>query len=171
MQIHPKTAELIAAVIYPLPQDIQIALSCCSTIANILTNDIQPKMDADGIEWDALNEYHYGFGELIADCAKAKAAGVLENRHIKKIIADCWNFPYIGYDLIQYCKETKILEEANSDELVVLVKQAIIDLPKAVAELKQGKEKAIGAIVGAVMKKQKANPADIQKIIKSELGL
>jgi aspartyl-tRNA(Asn)/glutamyl-tRNA(Gln) amidotransferase subunit B len=168
-EIHPKFLQLISAVLLP-PKNKQAALDGTSIIANLLLNEIQPKLDAESTSWDELELYHYGFKDLIADCAKGQVAGVLENRHVKKIISDCWS-KYPGYDLIQYCRETKLLEEAGGNELLALVKQAIIDLPKAVEELKQGKEKAIGAIVGSVMKKQKANPVEIQNLIKAELGL
>lgn len=166
--IHPNFIALVSAVLAQ-PKNKQAIIDGTSIIANIMMNEIQPRLDAEGSSWANINDYHFGFNELIADCAKAQVAGVLENRHIKKIINDCWNYPYIGYDLIQYCRETKLLEEAGSDELLVLVKQAIIDLPKAVEELKQGKEKAIGALVGSVMKKRKANPIEIQTLIKTEL--
>ena len=165
--IHPKLISLITACLYP-PKDVPATIGI---IANIIMNDIQSKIDNDGISWGEMDDYHPDFNILLADCALAQSAGVLENRHVKKIINDCWNYPYVGYDLIQYCRETKILEEAGGDVLLELVKQALLDNPKAAEELKQGKEKAIGALVGSVMKKQKANPAEIQKLIKSELGL
>jgi aspartyl-tRNA(Asn)/glutamyl-tRNA(Gln) amidotransferase subunit B len=51
------------------------------------------------------------------------------------------------------------------------VKQAIDANPKAARDVKNGKEKAIGALVGFVMKKSKgrANPAVLNKIIKKTL--
>jgi len=165
--VHPKFLALIEACLTP-PKDIPATVGI---IANLITNDIQSKIDNDGISWGEMKDYHPDFTELLADCAKAQSAGVLENRHVKKIINDCWNYPYIGYDLIQYCRETKILEEAGGDVLLGLVKQALLDNPKAVEELKNGKDKAIGALVGAVMKKQKANPVEIQNLIKAEIGI
>ena len=167
---NPKMLRLISTCLMP-PTDMQTVRSGTAIIANLMMNEIQYRLDADSISWSDIDEYHFGFKELIADCAKAQAAGVLENRHVKKIINDCWNYPYVGYDLIQYCRETKILDEAGGDALLELVKQAIIDNPKAVSELLSGKEKAIGALVGSVMKKQKANPIEIQSLVKTELGI
>jgi Asp-tRNA(Asn)/Glu-tRNA(Gln) amidotransferase B subunit len=169
-KINPKMLGLISTCLLP-PKDIQTVVTGIAIIANLMMNEIQPKLDADSISWVEMNEYHTGFKELLADCAKAQASGILENRHVKQIINDCWHYPYIGYDLIQYCQETKILDEADGYELLKLVKQAIIDNPKAVTELLSGKEKAIGALVGSVMKKQKANPVEIQSLIKTELGI
>jgi aspartyl-tRNA(Asn)/glutamyl-tRNA(Gln) amidotransferase subunit B len=61
-----------------------------------------------------------------------------------------------------------------SDEGAVLewVRQALAANPQAVADLKSGKGKAVGALVGAVMKfsKGKANPALVNKMIEQEVA-
>ena len=52
-----------------------------------------------------------------------------------------------------------------------MVEKAMTENLQAVADLKEGKEKAIGALVGQVMKlsKGKANPSAVQKIIRGRL--
>ncbi len=52
-----------------------------------------------------------------------------------------------------------------------MVEKAMAENPQAVADLKEGKEKAIGALVGQIMKlsKGKANPSAVQGIIRSKL--
>ncbi len=56
-----------------------------------------------------------------------------------------------------------------SDEgaIVAICKEAVAESPKIVEEYKAGKERAIGAIVGLVMKKSKgkANPQMVNKIL------
>jgi len=51
-----------------------------------------------------------------------------------------------------------------------LLKQVIAENPKAAEEVKNGEMKVIGFLVGQVMKasKGKANPAEVQKIIRKE---
>jgi aspartyl-tRNA(Asn)/glutamyl-tRNA(Gln) amidotransferase subunit B len=60
-----------------------------------------------------------------------------------------------------------------SDELAIIkmCQEAIDESPKAVAEFKLGKERAVGAIVGLVMKKSKgqANPKVVNKILLEKL--
>jgi Asp-tRNA(Asn)/Glu-tRNA(Gln) amidotransferase B subunit len=166
-QFHPKYLKLIFTCLLPVENTQEYSRN----LANMMMNIVQPKLDAEDTSWDELDYYHYDYSYLMSSCAKAQASGALESRHVKKILDDCFNFPYVGYDLIQYCRETKILEEASGDDLLPLVRQAIINNPKAVEELKSGKEKAIGALVGAIMKQQKSSPVEIQKLIKAELGL
>jgi len=50
--------------------------------------------------------------------------------------------------------------------------EAIAEMPKAVEEYKGGKERAIGSIVGLVMKKSqgKANPQIVNEILKKKLS-
>ena len=56
-------------------------------------------------------------------------------------------------------------------DLETLVKQAMSENPKAMEDLRAGKMKAGGAIVGAVMKKAagKADPAKVQEVLQKIL--
>ena len=75
------------------------------------------------------------------------------------------------------CDPEKYVEEhglkMNNDaaELEAIVKEAIAKSPKAVEDYKNGKEKALGAIVGQVMKasKGKANPQTVNALIRELL--
>lgn len=139
------------------------------TVANILLNEVLPRLDAEGTKIEEIEEQHYGMTELVKECAQLATFGLLQSRHVKKILADCWKTPYVGYSVVQYLRETKLLEEASGNELLQAVQAAMAANPKAVAEFKGGKDKAIGAIVGAVMKKIKADPSAIQALIKGEV--
>jgi len=59
----------------------------------------------------------------------------------------------------------------NADEILSIVKRAIQNNPQSVADYKAGKDKAMGFLVGQVMKesKGKANPAMVNKAVKEEL--
>lgn len=61
----------------------------------------------------------------------------------------------------------------DSDELEAIVEQALEANPKAVEELKGGKDKAIGAIIGFVMKQTqgRADGGEVTKIVRAKLGL
>ena len=62
---------------------------------------------------------------------------------------------------------------ADASALEAVVRKAIEANPKAVEDMRVGKEKAKAAIVGFVMKETKgqANPAMINTLIQKELGL
>jgi aspartyl-tRNA(Asn)/glutamyl-tRNA(Gln) amidotransferase subunit B len=68
--------------------------------------------------------------------------------------------------------ETKGLGRADSSELEALVDRAIADNPDAVEKINAGKDQAIGAIIGAVMRETKgrADGGEVQRMIRERLG-
>jgi aspartyl-tRNA(Asn)/glutamyl-tRNA(Gln) amidotransferase subunit B len=72
-----------------------------------------------------------------------------------------------------YAKEMNLLQVSNEDEIASIV-ETVLNLPEsvqAVADIQSGQGKAIGFLVGLVMKhsKGKANPGLAQKIIRDKL--
>jgi aspartyl-tRNA(Asn)/glutamyl-tRNA(Gln) amidotransferase subunit B len=65
------------------------------------------------------------------------------------------------------------LGASDSGELEAIVEQAIGDQPDAAAKVKAGEGKAIGAIVGAVMRETrgKADGGEVTRLIRAKLGL
>jgi aspartyl-tRNA(Asn)/glutamyl-tRNA(Gln) amidotransferase subunit B len=64
------------------------------------------------------------------------------------------------------------LAKAGGDELEQIVDKALADNADAVEKIKGGNQKAIGAIVGAVMKatKGRADGGEVQRLIQERLG-
>ena len=69
--------------------------------------------------------------------------------------------------------EERSLATAGGDELGSIVDAALEANPKAVEQLKGGKEKAIGAIVGFVMRETKgrADGGEVGRLIREQLGV
>ncbi len=74
-------------------------------------------------------------------------------------------------DPVKYVADNNMSTKADSGQLLEVVKKAIEANPKAVEDVKNGKQKAIGAIVGFVMKemKGKCDPGEVNKLIAEEL--
>jgi aspartyl-tRNA(Asn)/glutamyl-tRNA(Gln) amidotransferase subunit B len=68
--------------------------------------------------------------------------------------------------------EARGLGAADSGELEAIVEQAIADNPDAVEKIRAGKQQAIGAIVGAVMRETKgrADGGEVQRLVRERLG-
>jgi len=60
----------------------------------------------------------------------------------------------------------------DTKEIEAIVDKVIADNPKPVADYKGGNKKAIGALVGQVMKasRGKANPQAVNKLLAEKLG-
>jgi aspartyl-tRNA(Asn)/glutamyl-tRNA(Gln) amidotransferase subunit B len=68
--------------------------------------------------------------------------------------------------------ESQGLARAGEDELAGIVERAIAEQADAVEKVRQGNEKAIGAIMGAVMRETKgrADGAEVQRMIRERIG-
>jgi aspartyl-tRNA(Asn)/glutamyl-tRNA(Gln) amidotransferase subunit B len=68
--------------------------------------------------------------------------------------------------------ESRGLGRAGGDELDAIVDRAIADNEAAVEKIREGKDQAIGAIVGAVMRETKgrADGGEVQRMIRERLG-
>ena len=69
--------------------------------------------------------------------------------------------------------EQRSLGMAGADELEGIVERALEANPRAVEELRGGKQKAVGAIVGFVMRETKgrADGGEVNRLIREKLGL
>ncbi len=75
-------------------------------------------------------------------------------------------------DPVEYAEKNNLIIKTDTGALAETVKKAIEANPKAVADMKAGKKKAMGAIVGFVMKemKGKCDPAEVNKLVMDELA-
>ena len=69
-------------------------------------------------------------------------------------------------------KEKDLLQVSDEGELVLIVEKVLSENAKAAEDVRNGEMKAIGFLVGQVMKASagKANPAIVQQLIKKQLG-
>ncbi|MDB5161111.1 MAG: glutamyl-tRNA amidotransferase [Candidatus Saccharibacteria bacterium] len=78
-----------------------------------------------------------------------------------------------GADLVEYAKSKDMLQVSDEGEIENIVRKVLADNPKAAEDVKSGEAKAIGFLVGQVMKESqgKANPGLAQQIVKKILGV
>ena len=134
-------------------------------VAELLINVISPKLEEEETEFDKIEDYHYGITEIMVGCAIGLELGVLRYHHVKKIINDCWSFPYVGYGIIQYLTETNLLDELVGAALDLVIDKIIIDNVSICAKIRAGNDKAIGALVGQILKQHKADPATVKDLL------
>jgi aspartyl-tRNA(Asn)/glutamyl-tRNA(Gln) amidotransferase subunit B len=68
--------------------------------------------------------------------------------------------------------EEEGLASAGGDELEAIVERAMAEQADAVEKIKQGNDKAVGAIMGAVMRETKgrADGGEVQRMINERIG-
>ncbi|MFZ1301955.1 MAG: Asp-tRNA(Asn)/Glu-tRNA(Gln) amidotransferase subunit GatB [Candidatus Microsaccharimonas sp.] len=106
--------------------------------------------------------------------AQLVAGDKLSSTGAKEIFLDFFNDSYELKTALEIAEAKNLIQESNEDAIISIVQEVLADPASAqsVADIKAGQEKAIGFLVGQVMKKSqgKANPALAQKLIRQQLG-
>jgi aspartyl-tRNA(Asn)/glutamyl-tRNA(Gln) amidotransferase subunit B len=98
------------------------------------------------------------------------AANKLSSTAAKEVLAELLKS---GGDPETIAADKKLLQVSDEGAIAKIVEQVLNDNPQAAEDVKNGETKAIGFLVGQVMKASKgqANPSLAQDLIKSQLGL
>ena len=112
----------------------------------------------------ALNFFAPDFGKLVKQVTDKTITFTMGKEILGRM--------YKGEKLDDLLEDPKY-KATSGDELTGAVKKIIIDNPAQIDELKNGKDKILGWLVGQVMKelKGKANAAEVNKLFREELEL
>ena len=105
----------------------------------------------------------------LASLMKRVADNTISNNAAKQVFEALWNVEG-EVDAIIEAKGLK--QESDSGAIEAIIDEVLKANPAMVEEFKAGKEKAFNALVGQAMKasKGKANPAQVNEILKKKLG-
>lgn len=139
-------------------------------VANIILHELSPRLGENADKMDKyLNEYHYGLQYVIADLAFLKGYDLITTHELRTLLDMAMSSTYVCWGLPQILWESKVLDQAAGNEVLALVRKVISEQPRAVQDIKAGKEKAVGALVGVVMKQMKTDPAALKKMLLEEI--
>jgi aspartyl-tRNA(Asn)/glutamyl-tRNA(Gln) amidotransferase subunit B len=135
-------------------------------IANWLSSDVQGYVAERIFSWDQIQLDEKSIVEL-AELVETKVISSTAAKLILKEILQGRGNP------VEIANRLKLVQVSNVDDLLPVVKKVIADNPDAVVDLKAGQEKAIGYLVGQIMKLSKGNadPEISKELISQELGL
>ena len=133
-------------------------------IANWLTGEVRAYMQSE-----QTGPLHNLTAENVVALAEMVEMGHLSSTASKEILLEVIK---TGEKPNEIADRLNLIQVSDSGELEQIVDKVIDDNPKPVADYKAGEQKALGFIVGQVMKasKGKANPAMVNDILKSKLG-
>ncbi len=119
-----------------------------------------------------LYEPHLSLASTIYDLVKANK---LSSTNAKALYADLLSLDVGSWPEIveKYAEDKGYIQNSDEGEIEAIVQQVLDANESAANDVKNGEMKAIGFLVGQVMKASqgKANPAMAQKIIKEKLGV
>jgi aspartyl-tRNA(Asn)/glutamyl-tRNA(Gln) amidotransferase subunit B len=133
------------------------------TLANWATNELTARIgDAD----PAATKLEPGAFARLVGMVSAKEVSASAGKEVLDVLVSEGGDPAAVV-------ESKGLGRAGEDELGGIVDRAIADNAEAVKKIRAGKDAAIGAIVGAVMRETKgrADGGEVQRLIRERLGV
>lgn len=106
----------------------------------------------------------------LAELVSKIADNTLSSKLAKKAFEIMWQSPDLS--VAQIIEQHGLQQMTDTGAIEAMVDEVIANNAKAVEQFKSGNEKALNAIVGQVMKasKGKANPAQVQELIKAKLA-
>ncbi len=135
------------------------------SIANWITSELSGRLNAESksIESSPIPP------ENIAELVRLIDDGTISGKIAKTVFDDMWK---TGKKPAQIVKDKGLVQVLDKGQIEQWAKDAISQNKKAADEFKSGKEAAIGALVGAVMKlsKGQANPQLVNQILKEALS-
>ena len=134
--------------------------------ANWIMGDLSARLNREGLDIDAAPVSPEQLGGLIARIADQ----TISNAIGKKVFDALWQDQGKSADEIIETQGLKQITDTGAIE--ALVDEVIAANPGNVAEFKAGKEKALNALVGQIMKaaKGKANPQQVNDLLKKKLS-
>ena len=106
---------------------------------------------------------------FIAEIAGLVLAGTISGKTAKDLFKEVWETGKSPKEIVASRNLTQIV---SYDDIIPFVEAAIQENPKAVEDVKAGKERALGVLVGAIMRKSggKANPGLVNELLRKRLN-
>ena len=140
-----------------LGADPKLASNYLMVDVNAYLNKVQQELKDTALTAEGLA----GMIKLITD-------GTISSKIAKKVFAELIEH---GGDAEQIVKEKGLVQVSDSGQLLAWVNEALDNNPKSIEDYKNGRDRAIGFLVGQIMKASKgqANPQMINKMLLEEI--
>lgn len=132
--------------------------------ANWLMGELSRHLNAAGRE---IDDCPVAPGQLAA-LIDLLAKGTVSGKIAKTVFEEMWAS---GKDAAVIVKEQGLVQISDEGAVVAVVEKVIAANPQSVADFKAGKERALGFLVGQIMKETKgrANPEVVNKLLRERL--
>ncbi|WP_454193709.1 Asp-tRNA(Asn)/Glu-tRNA(Gln) amidotransferase subunit GatB [Paenibacillus sp. Marseille-Q7038] len=155
-------AEVITSSIHiaNLFEDSMKYTSDAKAVSNWIMGDLLGYLNSEGVEITALPLTGQGLGEMIGLIEK----GTISNKIAKTVFKEMLESGKLPEQIVE---EKGLVQISDEGAILTIVEQVVAANPQSVEDYKAGKQKAIGFLVGQVMKesKGKANPGLANKLL------
>ena len=133
-------------------------------VSNWMMGELSAYLNARGVE---IGEVKVAPAQLAAMVSLVEE-GVISGKIAKAVFEEMLE---TGKDPQAVIAEKGLTQISDEDELAAVIAETIVENPKSVEDFRKGKEKAVGFLVGQVMKKTRgrANPQLVNELLLREL--
>jgi aspartyl-tRNA(Asn)/glutamyl-tRNA(Gln) amidotransferase subunit B len=134
--------------------------------ANWMMGELAARLNRDGLEITAAPISSAQLARLLLRIAD----GSISNAIARKVFEALWNGE--GTDADEIIERLGLKQVTDGGAIEAMIEEVIAANPKSVEEFRAGKEKALNALVGQVMKasRGKANPTQVNELMRHRLG-
>ncbi len=135
-------------------------------VCNWIMGELSRRLNAT----DTLQQHSHLNSHMLAMLVKRIDEGVISNNAAKQIFDVLWNQE--GHDVDEIIERLGLKQMNDTGELEKIIDDVLAANAKNVEEVRAGNAKAMNALVGQAMKatKGKANPAQVNELLKKKLG-
>lgn len=135
------------------------------TIANWLTGELQRLLSINELDPKQI----ITAVDRLVELSSMLAENRLSSTAAKEVLIECIKTNKSAGEI---ANEKNLIQVSDETELILIIEKVLSENQKAADDVRNGEIKAIGFLVGQVMKetKGKANPAVVQKLIKDQLA-
>ena len=126
--------------------------------------DVLRRLNEEELEIDSLKFSSKDLSELL----KLVKQNKINNNTGKKVLREMFE---TGKNPEEIVKEKGLIQISDEDELESIIEKILDDNPKSIEDFKGGKDRAIGFLMGQIMKatKGKANPQLAKKMLEEKI--
>lgn len=134
-------------------------------IANWIMGDLMGYLNANDLELKDVKVTPEGLGELVKLIQKGTISSKIAKTVFKEMVES-------GKDPNVIVEEKGLVQISDEGELKRIVEEVVANNPQSVEDFKAGKDRALGFLVGQVMKatKGKANPQMVNELLRKTIG-
>ena len=134
------------------------------TVSNWIMGEFSRLLNANNLEVSETKVTPDGLAKLLGLIENGTISGKIAKQVFEEMFST-------GDDPAEIVKKKGLVQISDQGQLEEIIAEVVANNPKSVEDYKNGKEKAIGFLVGQVMKatRGKANPGMVNKLLKEKL--
>ncbi len=134
------------------------------TVSNWIMGEFSRLLNANNLEVSETKVTPDGLAKLLGLIENGTISGKIAKQVFEEMFST-------GDDPAEIVKKKGLVQISDQGQLEGIIAEVVANNPKSVEDYKNGKEKAIGFLVGQVMKatRGKANPGMVNKLLKEKL--